>query len=59
MILTDKSYIETPSINTPLMHYLNIHQLLSILIHKQLTLSTVALYKDIEEAALTCLLTIK
>ena len=35
------------------MHYLNIHQLLSILIHKQLTLSTVALYRDIEEATLT------
>ena len=53
MILKDKSYIETPCNDTPLMHYLNIHQLLSILIHEQLTLSTVALYKDIREADLT------
>ena len=53
MILKDKSYIKTPSDDTPLMHYLNIHQLLSMLIHKQLILSTVALYKDTEEANLT------
>ena len=53
MILRDKSYIKTPSNDTPLMHYLNIHQLLSILMDKQLTLSTVALYKDASEATLS------
>lgn len=55
MILTDKTYIKTPSCNTSLMHYLNIHQLLSILTDEKLTLSTVALYKDMEEASLTSL----
>ena len=53
MILRDKCYIKTPSNCTPLMHYLNIHQLLSILMNKQLTLSTVALYTDTSEATLT------
>ena len=53
MILTDKTYIKTPSCNTSLMHYLNIHQLLSILTDEKLTLSTVALYKDRSEATLT------
>ena len=31
MILTDKTYIEMPPDNTPLVHYLNIYQMLSIL----------------------------
>ena len=53
MILTDKPYIKTPPDDTPLMHYMNIHQLLSILKHKQLTLSTVALYEDSSEATLS------
>lgn len=53
MILTDKSYIETPPDNTPLMHYLNIYQLLSILNSKNLIFSSVSLYKDASEATLS------
>ena len=53
MILTDKPYIEIPPDSTPLMHYLNIYQLLSILKSKQLIFSSVSLYKDALEATLT------
>ena len=53
MILTDKPYIEIPPDSTPLMHYLNIYQLLSILRSKQLIFSSVSLYKDALEATLT------
>ena len=53
VILKDKSYIKTPPDDTPLMHYINIHQLLSILRDKQLTLSTVASYEDSSEATLS------
>ena len=53
MILTDKTYIEVPPDDTPLMHYLNIYQLLSILKSKQLVFSSVSLYKDASEATLT------
>ena len=35
MIVTDKSYIETPPDGTELIHYLNIYQLLSMLHNKQ------------------------
>lgn len=53
MILKDKPYIKTPTSNTPLIHYLNIYQLLSILKYKKLVLSTVGSYNDREEATLT------
>ena len=53
MILTDKPYIEIPSDNTPLVHYLNIYQMLSILKSKHLVFSSVSLYKDASEATLT------
>ena len=53
MILTDKSYIEIPPGCTPLMHYLNIYQLLSILKSKNLVFSSVSLYNDASEATLT------
>ena len=53
MILTDKPYIEMPPENTPLMHYLNIYQLLSILKHKELIFSSVSLYEDALEATLS------
>ena len=53
MILKDKPYIKTPNSNTPLIHYLNIYQLLSILKYKKLFLSTVGSYNDREEATLT------
>lgn len=53
MILADKPYIETPPNDTPLMHYLNIYQLLSILKQKSLYFSSVSLYKDIREATLS------
>lgn len=53
MILTDKTYIKTPRGNTSLMHYLDIFQLLSILKHKNIIFSSVALYKDASEATLT------
>ena len=52
MILTDKPYIEMPPDSTPLMHYLNIYQLLSILKSKHLVFSSVPLYKDALEATL-------
>ena len=45
MILTDKPYIEVPPDDTPLMHYLNIYQLLSILQREEIALSAVSLYK--------------
>ena len=53
MILTDKPYIEVPPDDTPLMHYLNIYQLLSILQREEIALSAVSLYKDASEATLT------
>ena len=53
MILTDKTYIEVPPDDTPLMHYLDIYQLLSILKSKQLVFSSVSLYEDASEATLT------
>ena len=53
MILTDKPYIEMPPESTPLMHYLNIYQLLSILKSKRVIFSSVSLYKDALEATLT------
>ena len=53
MILTDKPYIQMPSNDTPLMHYLDIFQLLSILKYKNIFFSSVSLYKDALEATLT------
>ena len=53
MILTDKPYIITPTDNTSLMHYLNLHQLLSILNFNHLTFSSVVLYSDLREATLS------
>ena len=49
----NKAYIETPPDDTPLMHYLNLHQLLSILNSSGLCFSTVVLYEDIAESTLT------
>ena len=53
MILTDKTYIETPSGGTSLMHYLNIYQLLSVLKSEQLIFSSVSLYEDAAESTLS------
>lgn len=53
MILEDKTYIETPPDDTPLMHYLNLYQLLSILNSNSLYFSTVVLYEDVAESTLT------
>ena len=53
MILTDKSYIETPPDDTELIHYLNIYQFLSILNHKQIVFIPVAFYRDAWESALS------
>ena len=53
MVLTDKPYIDVPSDNTPLMHYLNIYQLLSMLKSKHLVFSSVSLYEDAKEATLS------
>lgn len=53
MIVEDKAYIETPPDDTPLMHYLNLYQLLAILNSNGLCFSTVALYEDIAESTLT------
>ena len=53
MILTDKPYIEIPPESTPLMHYLTLYQLLSILKFKHVVFSSVSSYKDASEATLT------
>lgn len=53
MIVADKSYIETPDDDTPLMHYMNVYQFLSILRYKCLMFSSVSLYTDAMEAALS------
>ena len=54
MVLTDQpSYIETPSDDTQLMHYLNIYQLLSILKTRKCVFSPVSLYEDPVEATLS------
>lgn len=53
MILTDKPYIKMLPGKTPLMHYFDIYQLLSILKSKQLVFSSVSLYEDALEATLT------
>ena len=53
MILTDKPYIEIPPDSTPLMHYLTLYQLLSILKFKHVVFSSVSSYKDASEATLT------
>ena len=53
MIVTDKSYIETPPDDTGLIHYLNIYQLLSMLHNKQILFIPVAFYRDEWESDLS------
>ena len=53
MIVTDKSYIETPPDGTELIHYLNIYQLLSMLHNKQIMFIPVAFYRDALESNLS------
>ncbi|MDE0636619.1 MAG: hypothetical protein OXI43_12335 [Candidatus Poribacteria bacterium] len=53
MILTDKSYIEIPSNDSQLLHYLGLYQLLSILNSNHITFSSIPLYTDKREATLT------
>ena len=53
MIVTDKSYIETPPDETELIHYLNIYQLLSMLYNKQIVFIPVAFYRDALESSLS------
>ena len=53
MIVTDKSYIETPPDETELIHYLNIYELLSMLYNRQIMFIPVAFYRDALESNLS------
>ncbi len=53
MFLKNKRYIERPPDGTPVMHYLNIYQLLSMLYRQSICFSSVTIYEDILESTLS------
>lgn len=53
MFMNNKCYIESPPDDMPVMHYLNVYQLLSMLYNECIYFSSVTLYEDTFESTLS------